>query len=253
MIVTVKGIVLKSIQYGDFDKLCTILTEEGKFFFKARGIRSLTNKNAAGCQSFVYSEFILEQRAEKYYLRKAQPLYTTLKAGSDIQTIALASYFAELCEDTALDAETGKITLKLLMNALYLLAKADRPLDLIKGVFELRLLAAGGLSPLLEECALCGKPYDAEPHLYVRLLDGDFVCRNCLSSRDQNIMKLSRRAAEIVHRSVSVSEKDAYAIRVAPEILQEFSRFCERFLLAQLDRGYQTLDFYKEVKKLPEN
>ena len=53
----VKGLVLRSTQYGDYDKLVTVLTEEGKLFFKARGIRSITSKNAAGCAPFVFSDY----------------------------------------------------------------------------------------------------------------------------------------------------------------------------------------------------
>ncbi|MBQ3075174.1 MAG: DNA repair protein RecO, partial [Clostridia bacterium] len=59
MTLRIEGLVLRSVKYGESDKLITILTEEGKIFFKARGIRSLTSKNAAGCAAFVYSEFEL--------------------------------------------------------------------------------------------------------------------------------------------------------------------------------------------------
>ena len=252
MTVTVKGIVLRTVQYGDFDKLCTILTEQGKIFFKARGIRSIINKNAAGCQTFVYSEFQLEKKAEKYYLKTARPLFTTVKAGSSIGTIALASYFAELCEDTALDAETGKMTLKLLMNALYLLGKGDRPEKLIKAVFELRLLAAGGLMPLLDACSVCGKASEGEDFMWFRLLEGDLVCGDCRSREDENRMRLSRSTVLLIRRTVSVPEEEAYAVRVEENTLREFSRFCERYLIVQLDRNYPSLKFYKEVELLPE-
>lgn len=252
MTVTVKGVVLRTTQYGDFDKLCTILTEEGKIFFKARGIRSVTSKNAAGCQMFVYSEFQLEKRADKYYLRTARPLFTTVKAGSDIATIALASYFAELCEDSAPDAETAKAALRLLMNALFLLAKNDRPKDWIKAVFELRLLTAGGLMPLLNTCAVCGKDLSDAQAAYFRLTEGDLVCRECLSAKDESVLLLSRDTLALIRRTVSAPEKDAYAVKVEEKTLREFSRFCERYLTAQFDRGYPTLKFYKEVQKLPE-
>ena len=251
MTLTVKGIVLRTVQYGDFDKLCTILTEQGKIFFKARGIRSVTNKNAAGCQMFVYSEFQLEKRAEKFFLRTARPLFTTVKAGSSIETIALASYFAELCEDTAPDAETAKAALRLLMNALYLLGKNDRPQKLIKAVFELRLLAAGGLMPLLDSCAVCGEA-SGEKEMYFRLTEGDLVCKDCKSGSGENLMPLSRGTLLLVRRAVSVPEEEAYAVRVEEKTLREFARFSERYLIVQLDRNYPSLQFYKEVELLPE-
>ena len=123
MTLKIEGLVLRSVKYAESDKLITILTEEGKMFFKARGIRSLTSKNAAGCAAFVYSEFELEQRGDKCYLKRATPLYSTVRQGADISSLALASYLAELSEDTARDAETGKTVLRLLMNALFLISK----------------------------------------------------------------------------------------------------------------------------------
>lgn len=247
MIKTVKGLVLRSIRYGESDKLITILTEEGMIFFKARGIRSITSKNAAGCAAFVYSEFILEQRGDKSYLRKALPLYSTIRAGASLQALALASYFAELCEDTARDAETGKAVLRLLMNALFLLSKEDRPCEVIKSVFEIRLLAANGLMPHIEECAVCEKTAEECPTLYFRLIDGDLICSDCKIDSDQALLRVSKEMIALCRHSLESTEEKAYAVRIPEALQKEFSRFTERFLLHQLEHNYKTLDFYKQV------
>ena len=247
MIKTVKGLVLRSIRYGESDKLITALTEEGIVFFKARGIRSITSKNAAGCAAFVYSEFMLDQRGDKCYLRKALPLYSTIRAGASLGALALASYFAELSEDTARDAETGKAVLRLLMNALYLLSKEDRPEAIIKSVFEIRLLAVNGLMPQIEECSVCQNETEACDTLYFRLMDGDLVCGSCKNEEDSNLLRVSKDVVDLCRHSIESTEEKAYAIRVPERLQKEFSRLTEQFLLHQLDRNYKTLDFYKEI------
>lgn len=252
MTVTQKGLVLRSIKYGESDKLVTVLTEEGKIFFKARGIRSLTSKNAAGCAAFVYSEFELEKRADKCYLRRATPLYSTIRAGAELSSLALASYLAELAEDTARDAETGKAVLRLLMNALYLISKEDRLPDLIKSVFEIRLLAANGLMPSIEGCSVCGVAADEKPSFFFRLLEGDLVCPECIASMDTDTVRVRREVIALLRRSIEMPEEKAYALKVPEELLKDFARFTERFLISQLERKYQTLDFYHQVKKMPE-
>ena len=251
MIRTVKGLVLRSIQYGESDKLITILTEEGKIFFKARGIRSLTSKNAAGCSAFVYSEFVLEQRGDKYFLRRAQPLYTTVRAGASLTSLSLATYLAELAEDTSRDEETGAMVLRLLMNALYLIAKEDRPEDLIKSVFEMRLLAANGLMPRLDGCAVCGKEAERFSGLFFRLLEGDLVCPDCVNSYDRELKRVSPEVIALCRHSLEQSEEKAYALRIPEKLLRDFSRLAENFLLQQMERKYNTLDFYHQVKRLP--
>lgn len=252
MIKTIKGLILKSIKYSESDKLVTALTEEGILFFKARGIRSITSKNAAGCAAFVYSELILEQRGDKCFLRKALPLYSTVKAGASLTSLALASYLVSLAEDSARDAETGAMVLRLLMNALYLISKEDRSEDLIKAVFEMRLLAANGLMPRLEGCSVCGKSADEAPSFFFRLTEGDLVCPDCITSFDTGLFRVSSQVIALCRHSVEKGEESAYAIRVPDDLLRDFSRFAERYLLNQMERNYQTLDFYHRVKRLPE-
>ena len=250
MTVELKGLVLRSVKYGESDKLITALTEEGILFFQARGIRIITSKNAAGCQSFVYSEFLLHKKADKYYLRSARPLYSTVRAGASLPSLALASYLASLAEDTARDAETGKIVLRLLMNALYLLAKEDRPTDQIKSVFEIRLLAANGLMPQIGECAVCGKDSSALPSLFFRLTEGDVVCPDCLSALDAECHRVSREVLALCRHCMESGEEKAYAVRIPEALLRDFARFTEKYLIRQMDRTYSTLEFYHEVKRL---
>ena len=252
MIKIVKGLILKSIKYSESDKLVTALTEEGILFFKARGIRSITSKNAAGCAPFVYSELILEARGEKCFLRKAVPLYSTIKAGASLNSLALASYLVSLAEDTARDAETGTMVLRLLMNALYLISKEDRSEDLIKAVFEMRLLAANGLMPRLEGCSVCGKSADRSPFFFFRLTEGDLVCPDCITSFDTGLYRVSAQVIALCRHSVEKGEESAYALCVPKDLLRDFARFSERYLLNQMERNYQTLDFYHRVKRMPE-
>ena len=57
---TVKGIVLKTKDYKDSDKLVTILTlEKGKILVKARGVKKTKSKLKAFCQSFCFADFEL--------------------------------------------------------------------------------------------------------------------------------------------------------------------------------------------------
>ena len=250
MTLKIEGLVLRSVKYAESDKLVTILTEEGKMFFKARGIRSLTSKNAAGCATFVFSEFELEQRGDKCYLKRATPLYSTVRQGADIDALALASYLAELAEDTARDAETGKTVLRLLMNALFLISKEDRPLELIKSVFEMRLLVANGLMPDLSACTACGKSDEELPSFFFRLLEGDLICPECITSFDKDLIRIRRDVIALCRRSIEAPEEKAYALKVPEGVLRDFSRFTEKYLLCQLERNYQTLDFYHQVKKM---
>ena len=75
-----------------------------------------------------------------------------------LETLALASYFAEVAEASAQEGETCPELLSLLLNCLYALDTLKKPRALVKAVFELRLLCLTGYEPLLDACAVCGAP-----------------------------------------------------------------------------------------------
>jgi DNA repair protein RecO (recombination protein O) len=58
------GYVISVVPYKDKDAIINLLTADGKFSFKARGILKLTSKNAPTCQLFTLGEFVITQKTE---------------------------------------------------------------------------------------------------------------------------------------------------------------------------------------------
>lgn len=246
MTLTVRGLVIRVVPYREYDKLIAILTEDhGKIFFKANAVRSLVNPNSAACNLFSYSEFVLQKKQDRYYLSKAQVLRLPLGHACDLPILAAASYFGELCDDVGRDEEGAASALRLLMNALYLLNKKDRPVSLVKAIFELRLLSSIGFLPQLEFCGGCDCT-DAEKLTHFHPSDGTVLCAECAHLKDA--VPMSRAAHALLLRTVRVPEKDAYALKLDEGLLHEFSALCERYALTQLQREFKTLDFYHQMK-----
>lgn len=246
MTLTVRGLVIRVVPYREYDKLIVILTEDhGKIFFKANAVRSLVNPNSAACNLFSYSEFVLQKKQDRYYLSKAQVLQLPLGHACDLEVLSAASYFGELCDDVGRDEEGAAIALRLLTNALYLLQKKDRPIPLIKAVFEMRLLSAIGFLPNLESCGACGLANPDElTHFHPS--EGVALCRLCAHASEA--LAVSHSLFRLLLRTVSVTEKEAYAVKLEDELLFEFSKLCERYVLAQLQREFKTLQFYHQMK-----
>lgn len=246
MTLTVRGLVIRVVAYREYDKLIAILTEDhGKIFFKANAVRSMVNPNSAACNLFSYSEFVLQKKQDRYYLSKAQVLSLPLGHDCDIGTLSAASYFGELCDDVGRDAEGAASALRLLMNALYLLKKKDRPVALIKAVFELRLLSSIGFLPQTDSCGICqGANSDTITHFHP--VEGTVICAECAGATEA--MPISAGLLRLLQRTVSVSEREAYALQLPEELLYEFSRLSERYVLSQLQREFKTLSFYHQMK-----
>ena len=111
-------------------------------------------------------------------------------------------------------------------------------------------LVANGLMPDLSACTACGKSDEEAPSFFFRLLEGDLICPDCITSFDKDFVRIRRDVIALCRRSIEVPEEKAYALKIPDGILRDFSRFTERYLLCQLERDYQTLNFYHQVKKL---
>ena len=59
---TVDGLVLRAQNFGENDKLVTILTAEGKQIVLAKGARSMKSKIKTITEPFVYANFELNQK-----------------------------------------------------------------------------------------------------------------------------------------------------------------------------------------------
>ena len=245
MRLTTQGIVLRETNYKEADKILTVLTRDwGKRTVKARGCRRKNSKLTAASQLLVYSELTLSERGEFTTLTEADPLEQFWSVRQDLETLALASYFAEVAEASAQEGETCPELLSLLLNCLYALDTLKKPRALVKAVFELRLLCLTGYEPLLDACAVCGLPEPEQPAL--DLAEGVLRCGHC-GSGGGPARVLDTAALAAMRHVVYGDPKRLFSFALPPESLSRMAAACEGFLLAQLDRGFRTLDFYKTL------
>ncbi len=252
MRLTTQGIVLRETNYKEADKILTVLTEDfGKRTMKASGCRRKTSKLTAASQLLVYSEMTLSERGEYTNLTEADPLQQFWGVRQDLEKLALASYFAEVTETTVQEGERCPEILSLLLNCLYALDTLQKPLSQVKAVFELRLLCLTGYAPLLDSCAVCGVPEPAGARL--NLSQGVLHCAACRSMVGGGVsMPLSPSALAAARFIVGSDPKHLFSFSLGQEGLWQLSHAAEAFLMTQQERGFRTLDYYKQLCREPE-
>ena len=247
MYIKTSGIVLREIEYKDNDKLLTVLTQElGKRTFRARGVKSSRSRMRSACQLLAYSEMTLFEYRDHYTLNEAEPLELFWGVRSDVEKLALGSYFAEVLENLAGEGVADPALLSLILNSLYALDKLNKPLGLVKSAFELKLMALSGYEPLLDACAVCGTPEPEDPRF--QLTDGVLHCGRCRPEAGEGAsVPLSKGVLSAMRHVIYGDPKRLFSFALGREELERMGRICERFLVTQLDRGFRTLDFYKTL------
>lgn len=247
MYVQTRGLVLRETNYKESDKILTVLTEaDGKRTVKARGCRKKSSRLAAAAQLLVYSDMTLFEYRDFWSMDAADSLEQFWGIKADLELLSLASYFAEVTEAVAEEGHGDPALLSLVLNAMYALDKLHKPRGLVKAAFELRLMCLAGYEPLLEACAVCGSPAPEAPRLH--LSEGVLHCAACREGAGDGIsMPLTPGALAAMRHVVYGDPKRLFSFGLDVVGMERMAGACEAFLLTQLERGFRTLDFYKEL------
>ena len=251
---TVRGLVIRTVDYSETDKLCDLLTENGLLTVRARGARKPASKFAATTQHFAYGDYCLRQSGERYYLDSAVSRNLFMGLRGDLKLLALASYFSELIQKTATDQPQPQL-LRLFVYALYHLSEHDREPEEIKPVFELRLMTELGLMPQLVCCPVCMNYLPPRP--VMRLSDADFICDTCLEAEETDENEAGAHAEDWIPVTASVlqavrhivlsEEKRLFQFRIKGESQALLMQYAEKYTLFRLGRGFRTLKFYHDI------
>ncbi len=239
------GLVLRTVDMGDNDRLMTLLTaEEGKITLSAKGVRSVKSHRMAACQPFCYSEWTVTRRNGKRILTETRLIENFYAVREDIGRFALAGYLCEVTEAVTVEEAGQEAILSLLLNCLYLISRDQKPFWLIKGVFEWRICCYSGLMPDLSGCALCGK---TEGALALSLPDGCLYCADCLLKEAKPLCIYPEDSLPLLRYLCAAPSKRIFAIEADPSIRSTFSAVCEKYMLHQLGRSFATLSFYNTL------
>lgn len=242
----VKGIVLRSVDTKESDKILTVLTPRGKLPVVAKGARSRKSRVTACTQLLAYSELTLHESRGWQYLAEGSTLELFGGVRGDIELLGLASYFAELTEAAALEEVESGAVLSLLLNALYALGQLEKPPALVKAAFELKLMSLIGFEPLADACAFCGAPEPEGAVLDVR--EGVICCARCGRGERGLALPLSPGALAALRRVLYGEAKRLYSFSLSEPELKQLGDAAEAYVHAMLERGFKTLDFYKSVR-----
>ena len=252
MLLKVKGLVIRESAVGESDKYLTLLTEEhGKIFLRARGVRNLKSKYMPATQILSYSEFEILQTQSFTKMNEASHIEVFFNIRMNVEKFALAMYFADIVSECATETPENDGLLQLMLRTLHNLSEKERPLPLLKGVFEMRLMALAGFMPDLGCCSACGA--DIESGCRFDLTGGGLICPECDEEHMKRIPFAERNSARLDsavlralrHCLTSPDERMfSFSLTGAEE---EFASVCERYVLAQMEHGYKTLDFYKNL------
>lgn len=160
-IIKLKAIVLRSVKYGEQDKMLSLLSEQGTLYSAAaKGAQSAKSRFKLSSQLFCASEFVLSVSRAGYYVQSADIIERFPDLCESLLKNAAACYLAELAHFAALGNEDEQLY-RLLGHSLLALCGCEESFVLTcLTASVMRLCAILGIRPRLNGCAVCGKMND---------------------------------------------------------------------------------------------
>lgn len=272
MLITANGLVTRVYPSGDHDRVIQLLTREhGRLSVMVKGATSRRGGATVApvTQLFTYGNYELYKGNGNdglYWFRGGQTEASFYNVTSDLTRMALATYLCDVASELTGEEspeEDSAALLRMLLNTLYVLDSGGKPPILVKGVFELRAAALMGYQPDLTGCSLCREVYPEAA--YFDVMNGCLVCADCQTKRNRLAGRiLEQQEQELGERRIicPVSASTLAALRYAltapdkkifsfalkdEEEARAFERVTETFLLNQLERSFDTLQFYRSV------
>lgn len=250
--ITIEGIVLKERSVGEQDKFIDVLTKEsGVLEISVKGAKKINGKSGSSTQLFAYSRFCIRQRKDRFYLNSAEPIHIFYDLRNSLTKLSLASYFADVLRFCCIEERFGNgDVMRLFLNTLHYLEKDQRSENLLKSIFEFRLMSEIGFMPNIVACRMCGCYEPKE--LYFNISDGGFCCDECyspggISEENQDYFKLKLPVLNAVRHIVLADFDRLFNFRVSEAVQSVLSVISETYLTAHLERSFNTLEFYKSL------
>ena len=243
--VKLRALGLREVDFGDFDRYLTALTDDGrKIEILCKNARRGKKQNPAARQ-FCYAAFILSERGGRYTLRDADLVHSFFSLAGDIERYALACYLAEVAAALTTPDEDSPAICRLLLHALYALEGGKRDPALVKAAFEWRVMAESGYAPDLADCGVCGNAIE-QPPVYFSVRAGTAADEKC-ARRVGGYTRLADAALRALVHVLTGEAGRVYAFALSGPAREQFCRMAEDYVQYHLGRGFDSLKFYHSV------
>lgn len=236
------SLIIKENSTGENDRVVTALTRDyGLVRAFAKGARRMKSSSQCATGLLSYSRLSIYCGRDANSIDDAVPIAVFFGLRDNIEKLALAQYFCELAGELSPENSEAEEQLRLMLNLLHLLETGKRPQPLLKAVAELRFLCLAGYMPSLLGCEECGRFEDEI--MYFDRVGGVLRCREHSPSGIAVGMGVLTAM-----RHICYAEFDkVFSFTLSDDSLERLSQITEGYLLAQVQRKFKTLDFYKSI------
>lgn len=246
MLHRLEGIVIRSMDYGESNKIITIFTRDvGKVGIMVRGAKKMNSRHSAITQLFTYGEFVfLKSGSQMGTLNHADILASHHRLRADLMLTAYCAYMAEMVDRIGVDNEPNPYIYEQLRAALVGVEEGKDP-QMITHFFEMKMLIQAGYAPNFDQCSICGQETN-HPLLNIQL--GGVLCDICASHNPQ-LMSITDGLLKLLRLLARVDLNRLGKVEVKPETKLLLKQVMRAFLQTHIGIQWRSQHVMDQMEK----
>ena len=246
MLFRAEGIVIRTTDYGESDKIVTLFTRPyGKTSVMARGAKKVKSRHAAAAQLFTYGEFIYFKSGQMGTLNHGEISHAYRPLREHLQKAAYGAYLLELTDRMTDDGEPDAGLFDQLKGSLDAL-EAGKDMEIVAHIYEMKMLASSGYRPVLDGCVCCGGAVGDDAALSVS--QGGALCARC-KNVDPAAIPCSPTVLKLLRLFAQIDVRRLGNVDVKPGTKAELKRCLLPFFDAYVDVKWKTRRFIDQMEK----
>jgi DNA repair protein RecO (recombination protein O) len=248
MLYRTEGIVIRSTDYGEGNKIITLLTPTfGKQGIVVRGAKKLKSRYGVLAQLFTYGDYAYYRTGTLGSLNSGEVLesFQTLRQG--LEGPAYAAYASELTDRAINDDEAAAYLFHQLKACQTALAEGKDP-QIVVGAYVMKVFAAAGYAPMLDECASCGR---TDESYRFSSIAGGALCRLC-RPKDPSALELSAGVWKLLRIFAGMDLRRLGSIAVSDASKKQLQLALRKWMDTHLNINLKSRGFLDQLEKYGE-
>lgn len=239
-----QGIVLSSINFGEADKILTVMTERfGKVKVIAKGVRKIKSHLAGSLEPFMLDELQLHEGRTFFTATGAMILNDFPNIHSDLKKTARAFFLGEIVDKFVEENQPAPKIFVLLQEALKALENNSR--EIMLRSFELKIVEAAGFKPELYECVHCKESITIEDNFWDPV-EGGVICLEC-QNKFHHGKEISDGAIKFFRFIEKNSLDSIYRLKLDQKIENEAETIMTAYVNNILEKELKSRHFMKMI------
>ncbi|RKP55227.1 DNA repair protein RecO [Cohnella endophytica] len=245
MLYRVEGLVIRSTDYGEGNKIITLLTPSyGKQGIVVRGAKKLKSRYGSLAQLFTYGDYSYYKTGSLGSLNSGEIIRSFHELREGLEGPAYASYAAELTDRAINDDEAAAYLYHQLMACQVALAEGKDP-QIVLRAYEMKVVQAAGYSPMLDECVSCGRQ---DGSFRFSSTAGGALCYLC-KHRDPSALELEDGVWRLLRVFAALDMRRLGNIAVRESSKRQVQLALKRWMDTHLNLNLKSRHFLEQMDK----